>query len=405
MASGTWLVARREFVERGRSRVFLGVLVGSMLLILGGLFAASLTGRDAGAPPPATVALAGTYPASLPGQVQSAAAAVGLVVRLGQSPSVTAARDEVLSGQADAALVDGAQILSVGPPEPTLHAVLVQAATASARAQAGAELGLTTDEVQRIVRPVSVTVSDLSAEGEQGGSTGLDATQLARGTAAFFSVVVLFILVMAFGQFVGMAVVEEKQSRVAELVLAKVSTSAMLLGKVLGIGGLGLAQLVVLGLTYLAGVEAFGQGSRTIEIIRLGTGTLAWMGLWFALGYLMYSTLFATMGATVSRPEDLQSLTYLPSTLLLPAYVVAGLSLTGTPSALLAPMSLVPWWAPLLMSFRMAIGDAEPWEVLVGLGGSVVFVAALVWFGSRVYRGAALRTGARVSFREAFRAG
>ncbi len=124
---------------------------------------------------------------------------------------------------------------------------------------------------------------------------------------------------------------------------------------------------------------------------------MAWLSLWFVIGYVMYSFVFATMGATVSRLEDLQSLTYVPSVLLLPAYAVAAASLAGGTSPLLAPMSLVPVWSPLLMPFRIVTGDAAWWEVVVALAGSVAFIALLVWFGARVYRGAALRMGGRVS--------
>jgi ABC-2 type transport system permease protein len=84
---------------------------------------------------------------------------------------------------------------------------------------------------------------------------------------------------------------------------------------------------------------------------------------------------------------------------------VAGLSLATGPTALLAPMSMLPWWSPLLMPFRMVTGDVPVWQVLVGFAGSLAFIAFLVWFGARVYRGAALRTGGRVSLREAYRAG
>ncbi len=129
------------------------------------------------------------------------------------------------------------------------------------------------------------------------------------------------------------------------------------------------------------------------------------MALWFVIGYVMYSFVFATMGATVSRLEDLQSLTYVPSVLLLPAYAVAAASLAGAPTPLLAPMSMVPIWSPLLMPFRIVTGNAAWWEVAVALVGSAAFIGLLVWFGARVYRGAALRMGGRVSLREAYRSG
>jgi ABC-2 type transport system permease protein len=396
MSSGVGLIARREFVERGRSRVFIGVLIGSMLLILAGMFAVSLVGRPA---PSASVTVAGQGPPGLADEVQRVAADLAVDVVLVDSASVEAAREAVESGSVDAALVDGDTILAVGAPSPSVDAVLRGAATASARVVAAQELGLSETAVDTVVQPVVVVVEDLSTAGP------VDDLEVARGLAAFMSVVILFILVMAFGQFVGSAVVEEKQTRVAELVLAKVSTAAMLIGKVLGVGGLGLVQLVILGLTYAVGLWAFGDGSAALDLFRLGLGSLAWMTLWFVIGYAMYSFVFATMGATVSRLEDLQSLTYVPSVLLLPAYAVAAASLSGTASPLLAPMSMVPIWSPLLMPFRIVTGDAAWWEVVVALVGSAAFIAFLVWFGARVYRGAALRTGGRVGLREAYRAG
>jgi ABC-2 type transport system permease protein len=396
MSSGVGLIARREFVERGRSRVFIGVLVGSMLLILAGMFAVSLVGRPA---PSATVTVAGQGPAGLADEVQRVAADMGVDVVVVDSASVEQARQAVESGSVDAALVDGDTILAVGAPSPSVDAVLRGAATASARVVAAQELGLSEAAVNTVIQPVVVVVEDLGTSGP------VDELAVARGLAAFMSVVILFVLVMAFGQFVGSAVVEEKQTRVAELVLAKVSTAAMLIGKVLGVGGLGLVQLVILGLTYACGLWAFGDGSAGLDLFRLGIGSLAWMGLWFVLGYAMYSFVFATMGATVSRLEDLQSLTYVPSVLLLPAYAVAAASLTGSASPLLAPMSMVPIWSPLLMPFRIVTGDAAWWEVAVALVGSAAFIGFLVWFGARVYRGAALRTGGRVGLREAYRAG
>jgi len=315
------------------------------------------------------------------------------------SDSVADARAAVSSGSVDAALVDGDTILAVGSPPAALDAVLRGAATAAARVQVASQLGLTEQALDSVIRPVVIVAEDL------GTAVPVDDLAVARGVAAFFSIVILFILVMAFGQFVGSAVVEEKQTRVAELVLAKVSTTSMLVGKVLGVGGLGLVQLILLGLTYAFGLWAFGDGSAALDLFRLGFSSLAWMALWFVIGYAMYSFVFATMGATVSRLEDLQSLTYVPSVLLLPAYAIAAASLTGAPSPLLAPMSMVPIWSPLLMPFRIVTGNAPWWEVAVALVGSLAFIALLVWFGSRVYRGAALRTGGRVGLREAYRAG
>ena len=113
MSSGVGLIARREFVERGRSRVFIGVLIGSMVLILGGMFALSLLGRAVPAP---SVTLAGASSAGLAEEVQKVAGELGVDIVVVSSGSVDQARQAVASGAVDAALVNGDTILAVGVP-------------------------------------------------------------------------------------------------------------------------------------------------------------------------------------------------------------------------------------------------------------------------------------------------
>ena len=395
MASGVTLIARREFVERGRTRVFLGVLIGSMALILLGTLAASMLARPT---PTLSVAVAGNYPGTLVADVHTAAIAHDVDLDVVELPSAQEARSAVASGTVGAALVDARTIVALGAPQPGVESVLRSAATESARRSVAESIGLSDAQVRSVLVPVQVEVIDVSP-------TAIASADIPRALAAFASVAILFILVMTFGQFVGSAVVEEKQSRVAELVLAKVSTASMLVGKVLGIGGLGLVQLVLLGMTYLFGAALFGAAGPGAGLAAVDAESALWLAIWFVVGYLMYSFVFATMGATVSRIEDLQSLTYVPTVMLLPAYVMAALSMVGIANPLLAPMSLLPWWAPLLMPFRMVTGVVPAWQVVIALLGSAAFIALLIWFGARVYRGAALRAGGRVRLREAYRAG
>ncbi|MGB8020382.1 MAG: ABC transporter permease [Candidatus Nanopelagicales bacterium] len=396
MLRHTLLIARREFVERGRSRVFLGVLVGTVLLIVGGLWALDRFGAPGGT---SEVVLAGEYPATMPEDLKAAAAALEVDVEVAEASSTDAARAAVIQGDADAALVDGDTILTVGRVEPALEVVLTAGATASARRAAADDLGLAPAELAALMAPVPVDVVDIDPEGPA------DAASEARGVIAFASVLILFMALLIFGQFVGTGVVEEKQNRVAEVVLAKVSTASLLTGKVLGIGALGLIQIAVIGAATVFGLRLFPPDVEGIDLAAVGAAAVGWMLLWFVLGYLMYSFVYATLGATVSRQEDLQSLAYVPSLLLMPAYFMVAGALGGSSSQWMAPMSLVPPWSPLLMPFRLVTGDASAWEGLVAIVGSVAFIAFLVWFGARVYRGAALRSGPRVSLREAYRGG
>lgn len=396
MIRGMLLIARRELVERGRSRVFLGVMVATTLVILVALWGVSRMGTPGAS---AEVTIGGAHPASLPGTVMVVGDSFGVDVAVGTTSTAAAARSLVVEGVVDAALVDGDTILTVGPANPVLVSILRTAAAAAAREQVAAGLGLDAQDLAALLDPVDVQVLDVSPDGP------VDEARIARGIAAFVSVLVLFMALLVFGQFVGMGVVEEKQNRVAEVVLARVPTAAMLGGKVLGIGALGLVQLVSIGVATMVGLRLFPPDVPGLDLAQLGVTAIAWMVLWFVLGFLMYSVVYATLGATVSRQEDLQSLAYLPSLLLMPAYLLVALALGGPGSPWLVPMSLVPVWAPLLMPFRIVTDGAAAWEIVVAIVGSAAFVVLLMWVASRVYRGAALRSGGRVSFREAWRSG
>ena len=232
-----------------------------------------------------------------------------------------------------------------------MDAVLRGAATAAARVQVASQLGLSEQALDSVIRPVVIVAEDLGSEAP------VDDLAVARGVAAFFSIVILFILVMAFGQFVGSAVVEEKQTRVADSSWRRCRPRRCSSARCSGSAAWACAADPARPDLRLRAVGVRRRVRRPGPV-RLGFSSLAWMALWFVIGYAMYSFVFATMGATVSRLEDLQSLTYVPSVLLLPAYAIAAASLTGAPSPLLAPMSMIPIWSPLLMPFRIVTGNA-----------------------------------------------
>jgi ABC-2 type transport system permease protein len=396
MIRAAMLIARREFVERGRSRVFRGMLAATVLLILGGMFAFT---QFAPTEVPSRVVLVGQAPAGLESTLAATAAAIDVDIVIGRASSEGQARAEVLSGEADAALVDGATILVVGSPGARLEAVLRGAALAAAQDEVAQDVGLPAEDLQRLMRPVDIEVVDIDPEGPP------DDASVARGVAGLVSALLLFMSLLIFGQFVGTGVVEEKQSRVVEIVLSKVSAATLLVGKVVGIGGLGLTQLLAIGSAVVLGLVLFPVDVSGLDVHSLGFTALLWIVVWFLIGFTMYSFIYATLGATVSRQEDLQSVAFLPTLLLMPPYFIVTLSVSGALSSWAAPMSFVPFWSPLLMPSRILRGDAQAWEVLVTLLGSLAFVVLLVWIGSRVFRGAALRTGGRVPLREAWRAG
>jgi len=226
-----------------------------------------------------------------------------------------------------------------------------------------------------------------------------DPQRLAVGSVAG---ILIYLALLGTGMSVAQGVVEEKSSRVVELLLATIRPWQLMAGKVLGIGLAGLLQVAVVG---VAGVLA-GQltGSLTLSV-SASASVIAWLVVWFVLGFTLYSLVFAGLGALVSRQEDLGGATA-PATMFLVLGYVVGISVL--PSApdqpLVAAMSLVPAFSPTLMPMRLAMGGVPLWQTLLSLALAVACVPLLVAVTGRLYRNGVVRTGAKVRLREALRA-
>ena len=386
------IIARREFTERARSRVFIFTLVGLSLLVVAGVFVASLIG---GEEQPLALGVAGAQPDDIVTDIELAAAAIDRSVEITTYETTEAAVVAIEGGSVEAVLVDGTTIVSNRAPGGDVVAILTAAANAGVRRELAAELGITEQEVAAIVAPVAMEIEELDPE---------DPEEVARTVASFLTALVLLTTIMLFGQFVAMGIVEEKQNRVVEVVLAKVEPSSLMTGKVLGIGALGLVQVTALGLAAVVGLLlAPIDRSSLPSLTEIGVTAVLWLAVWFLLGYLVYSFLYATLGATLSRQEDMQSVAFIPALMILPAYFLVSFSLSSPGSnAVIQTASFVPIWAPILMPFRINTGDAAMWEVGVAVTLVILTTIVLVRVGARIYQGAALRTSSKVSLREAW---
>lgn len=223
-----------------------------------------------------------------------------------------------------------------------------------------------------------------------------------RLTIAIAAGILLYVGLMSVGQVVAQGVVEEKSSRVVELLLATIRPWQLLAGKVLGTGVLGLIQVAVPGAIGLGVASALGEISIPVAD---SVGSLAWAVVWFLAGFFVYALIAAAAGATVSRQEDLNGVMTPIMLPLIGAWVIGISTLPGDPgNGAAAALSYVPLFAPVLMPMRYALGSAPVWQVLVALALTLATGAALLRLSGRVYRNSVLRSGARVSLREALRA-
>jgi ABC-2 type transport system permease protein len=214
--------------------------------------------------------------------------------------------------------------------------------------------------------------------------------------------VLVYISLVFNGQTVAQGVVEEKSSRVVELLLATIRPWQLMAGKVLGIGIVGLIQILAIG---VVGIAA-GLATKVLNIsVSAAAGTVVWLVVWYLLGFFMYSIVFAGLGALVSRQEDIGGVVA-PATLFLVAgYVMGSSILPSNPgSQLIAVMSVIPMFAPTLMPMRLAMGGVPAWQAILAVGLVVVLIPLLIWLAARIYRNAVLRTGARVKLSQALRA-
>jgi ABC-2 type transport system permease protein len=379
------LVASRELAERSRERSFSISTAISVLVLLAVIVLPPVFGL--GDDEPVRVGLTGAHAAELRSALVRQGGEEPPVVRLfGSEAAGVRALEEK---DVDALVVDGRSIL-VRDELPEDLAVRLQAASAEVRAQAALEAeGLDARRAARILHPPPLATRALD-EQEEGGSEGL----------AFVAVIVLYGQVLAYGFWVASGVVEEKASRIVEIVLSTITSRQLLAGKIIGIGVLGFLQLLL-----LAGVGlAAGVAVDALELDREELTAVLVALAWFVLGYAFYATLFAVSGATISRAEELQHVTTPLNLVLLGSFFLSFLAIQDPNGALAEIASLAPPVSAMVMPPRMAAGAVPAWEIVLAVALMAAATAALVPVAARLYSNAVLRTGGRVRLREAWRA-
>jgi ABC-2 type transport system permease protein len=218
---------------------------------------------------------------------------------------------------------------------------------------------------------------------------------------AAIRMMVLYGQLFGYGMWVASGIVEEKSTRVVEVLLSSTEPRHLLAGKIVGMGALGLAQLLLTAGVGLAAVLATGL----VDLPPGTLGLLAQVVLWFVLGYAFYSCAFAMTGAIVPRQEELQN-AMTPLMMVIFVSFFAAFAALQDPGGTIAQIaSLVPFSAPLTMPIRVAAGQVAAWEIAGAVAGTVAVAVALVPLAGRVYAGAVLRTGSRVKLRHALTAG
>lgn len=413
-----WTVARREYRQRVQTRTF--VIVTAVLALVGlGIAMLPVAGRLIAGDETTAVAVHSTDPG-----VQSQTVAALRAILDGESDG---ARWEIAAA-ADAAAatarvrdgdLDGLLTVSRGGDDELSFDLLTGAGPSSQWPFAVRQATTQVSIVDRLMR----AGIDPAAAGGIFAPTPFKVTPVDPGTKspketfgvsymmAMIMVVLTFMAVLTYGQWVAASVAEEKSSRVMELLITAATPRQLLAGKVLGTGAAGLTQYAVVvaaaavgfALQSLVAKRVLGEsGSASLESVNLWV--LAPFGVFFVGGFLLYATLYAGLGSMASRQEDVQMATGPMLMVGMVGYFAAFIGLNSPDAAWVQVASLIPFFSPYMLPIRMLLSTMEPWEWLVAGGLMIVFLLGALWVAARIYSAGVLLYGQRANFRAMWRA-
>ncbi len=382
-----WLVAKREIGERSRSRAFLASLVLMVVTVAAVLIIPAVLKPGGGTK---DIGLTGSGPPALAATIQAQAHAAGVTVRVHRYASLVAGEQATRQGRLNVLVASAQRLEWQGRADQQLKAVLTGAIQLVTVRERAAAAGISPGAAAALLAPVPVSSVELGHAAGRSPADELAATVITG---------VLLMSISVFGSMVLTGVLEEKTSRVVEVLLARIPARALLAGKIAGIGLLGLAQIAVTALTALIAVTTVGS----IDLPAVRGAVLAWAVVWFVLGYALYATMFGALGSLGSRAEDAQSVAGPATVVLLVAYFASFFMIAQPAGAAAKAISYFPLTAPMAMPGRIAMGATAWWEPVLAVVLTLATIAGLVQLAGRLYTNAILHSGPALSLKDAWR--
>jgi ABC-2 type transport system permease protein len=379
---GTRLVAGRSLSDGLRSRT---VRVTTLILLLVGLAVVFVPRMLSGDEPTYTLATVGEVSASVQGQLNAAGDAADFGVDYLTVADAPAVESAVREGDATVGLAEATMYVRTDAPGafPVLVAQAVVAEESAAKLLAAGLTPQQITEVSSVAPPTQVEVGPVQDEG--------------RAAVGFVVGIVLYMAIMFSGNSIAMNVGVEKSTRIAEVLLAVLRPSQILVGNVVGIGLQTLAQLMALAVPILAAITV----TDGLDLPTVAAGDIVLGVAWFVLGFLMYAFLFAAAAALVDKVTEVGSAIMPVTTVLVLAYLGAVIMVQQDPgSALSVALSMFPLTSPMAMPIRWSSGAVPEWQLMVSMLLAIGAAVLLGWFGSTVYRRALVITGRRLKLRE-----
>lgn len=261
--------------------------------------------------------------------------------------------------------------------------------------------GLSQTELTAIFAPLNF---NMQTEGLKASSKEQQTQNI---TLVYFLLFMLYFSLIVYGMYVANGVVEEKSSRVMEMMIATVKPTSMMTAKILGIGAVGLTQYFIwigtgLGLLALKGKGISLIPGMTLQLTTIEPLYLLYFGIFFILGFLLYASMYAGIGAMVSRPEDTNQAVSPMTFLIVAAFMLAMFSLYSPDNPWVVGLSYVPFFTPMVLFVRIVLTHVSTLGVLLGILDLVLTTLLLIWIAGKMYRVGVLMYG-KVSWRDMIR--
>ncbi len=293
-----------------------------------------------------------------------------------------------------------AEFFNNNPGDVLTHRLLQSALNRAVREQRLLEANVDPDTRQGLFRPVDLESVRLGATGEERGS--------GRSFILVFGVgFVMYLAILMYGQVILGAVIEEKETRIAEILFSSVKPFTLMMGKLVGVSLVALTQLSIWGTAFAAfalyGVNLLASRGLDASIPRVPFLHYVYFGLFFLLGYFIYATIYALVGSMVTTTQEGGQLA-MPIILILVVSFYLFLPVSRSPdSSFSFWVSMVPFTAPVAMLVRIVTQTPPFWQIALSLLIGFGSVVGIMWFASRIYRVGMLMYGKRASLPEALR--
>jgi ABC-2 type transport system permease protein len=403
-----WLIAKREYLERVRTKAFLISTILIPVLMGGGIVGSILAGSKAKSTSHITIVSPDQQLATdLQSELQNGKDSRMTVDVISPGNSATRATldsmlaDKQLDGYlwiTPASSTSARPSFSYTPRSAgdisTKETITSSLRTVLMRERLGHE-GMVASDVDSLMQPVEVNTT-------QAGKN-------ADTTSSFVAIYVLFFLmymvILLYGMNVARSIIEEKTSRVFEVLLATIRPEEMMAGKVIGVGSVGLTQVAVwlataVILTSTSILSAVGGGTVHVSLNAM---QIVFFFVYFLLGYLLYSSVAAALGAMVNSEQELQQLNMFLVMPLAGCMFALAPVITNPSGTVARIISLIPFCTPLIMYLRISLAMPPVWEIALSIVLMVATICAILWVASRIYRVGILMYGKKPSLPEILR--